>query len=156
PSACAFSFISASRLIALPYSSQKSDGPRLAEFDVAKARSRILPRRGEPLQAPIWYSWQIFCSTISDSGVCPSADCQIRVATSLSVKNVESTADMIIISPPSMRAAMAVLLAMYVSAMTGTATVTGSNPTRGNPERTLAGMQAPAPENRTLSGTSPG
>jgi len=34
------------------------------------------------------------------------------------VKKVESTADMIIISPPTRRAAMAELLAMYFSAMT--------------------------------------
>jgi hypothetical protein len=44
--------------------------------------------------------------------VFPSAACQITVATSFSVKNVESSADMIIISPPSMRAAIAVLRAM--------------------------------------------
>jgi hypothetical protein len=51
-------------------------------------------------------------STISESGVFPSAACQITVATSFSVKNVESSADMIIISPPSIRAAIAVLRAM--------------------------------------------
>ena len=56
-------------------------------------------------------------STISETRVRPSAACQIAVATSFSVKNVESTADITIISPPSMRAAIAVLLAMYRSFM---------------------------------------
>src|SRR5579864_2308732 len=55
---------------------------------------------------------------MSDSGVQPSAACQITVATWFSVKKVESTADMIIISPPMRRAAMAELLAMYFSAIT--------------------------------------
>src|SRR5208282_2949238 len=45
-------------------------------------------------------SGQILLVTISDNGVRPSAACQISVATSLSVKKVESTADIIIISPP--------------------------------------------------------
>jgi len=52
---------------------------------------------------------------MSVSEVLPSAACQITVATSFKVKNVESTADMIIISPPSMRAAIAELRAMYFS-----------------------------------------
>src|SRR5580693_9232260 len=63
-------------------------------------------------------SGQILRATISDNGVRPSAACHIKVATSLSVKKVESTADMIIISPPMRRAAMAELRAMYFSAMT--------------------------------------
>ena len=54
-------------------------------------------------------------STISASEVWPSAACQMMVATSFNVKNVESTADIIIISPPSIRAAMAELRAMYLS-----------------------------------------
>src|ERR1700758_2903278 len=55
---------------------------------------------------------QTFCSTISVSGVRPSAACQMTVATSFKVKKVESAADMIIISPPRMRAAIAELRAM--------------------------------------------
>src|ERR1700693_2047658 len=60
-------------------------------------------------------SSQTLPATISDSGVRPSAACQIVEATSLSVKNVESAADITIISPPSMRAAIALLRAMYFS-----------------------------------------
>ncbi len=62
-------------------------------------------------------SWQILPATISDSGVRPSAACQIAEATSLSVKKVESAADITIISPPSMRAAIALLRAIYFSAI---------------------------------------
>src|SRR5215470_2887010 len=61
-------------------------------------------------------SWHRRCETISDNGVRPSAACQITVATSFKVKNVESLADMIIISPPSIRAAMAELFAIYFCA----------------------------------------
>jgi hypothetical protein len=50
-----------------------------------------------------------------DFGVRPSAASQMAVATSFSVKNVESTDDITIISPPSMRAAIAELRAMYFS-----------------------------------------
>ena len=50
--------------------------------------------------------------TISESDVRPSAACQTTVATGFRVKKVESTADMIIISPPSRREAMAELLAI--------------------------------------------
>ena len=46
------------------------------------------------------------------SGVRPSAACQMAVATSLSVKKVESAEFMIIISPARMRAAIAELRAM--------------------------------------------
>jgi hypothetical protein len=60
---------------------------------------------------------RLFPATISDSGVRPSAACQIVEATSLSVKNVESAADITIISPPTMRAAIAELRAMYFSAI---------------------------------------
>src|SRR5580692_2220527 len=63
-------------------------------------------------------SRQILLATISDNAVQPSAACQITEATSFSVKKVESTADMIIISPPISRAAMAELRAMYLSAIT--------------------------------------
>src|ERR1700692_1917499 len=62
-------------------------------------------------------SSQTLPATISDSGVRPSAACQIVEATSLSVKNVESAADITIISPPTMRAAIAELRAMYFSAI---------------------------------------
>ena len=55
--------------------------------------------------------------TISRNGVRPSAACQIAVATSFSVKKVESSEFITIISPASIRAAMAVLRAMYVSDM---------------------------------------
>src|ERR1700693_5979331 len=60
-------------------------------------------------------SSQTLPATIFASGVRPSAACQIVEATSLSVKNVESAADITIISPPSMRAAIALLRAMYFS-----------------------------------------
>src|ERR1700731_1112456 len=63
-------------------------------------------------------SGQIWPFTMLDNGVRPSAACQINVAISLRVKKVESTADMIIISPPMRRAAMAELRAMYLSAIT--------------------------------------
>jgi hypothetical protein len=53
--------------------------------------------------------------TISESGVCPSAACQIVVATSFKVKKVESVADMTIISPPNRREAIAELLSTYLS-----------------------------------------
>src|SRR5215831_12351944 len=49
---------------------------------------------------------QTWSFTISRRGVRPSAACQIAVATSLSVKNVESFEFMTIISPASMRAAI--------------------------------------------------
>src|SRR5205807_5054128 len=60
-------------------------------------------------------SSQILPATISDNGVRPSAACHIAVATSFKVKKVESAADMIIISLPNMRAAIAELRAMYFS-----------------------------------------
>ncbi len=62
-------------------------------------------------------SGQILWVTIADNGVHPSAACHIKVAISFRVKKVESTADMIIISPPIRRAAIAELRAMYFSAM---------------------------------------
>ena len=51
-------------------------------------------------------------STISASGVDPSAACQIADAVSFRLNSVESRADMIIISPPSMRAATCLLRAI--------------------------------------------
>src|SRR5579884_3503529 len=62
-------------------------------------------------------SAQTLFSIMRESGVWPSAACQMAVATSFRVKKVESVTDMIIISPPSMRAAMRVLFAMYFSLM---------------------------------------
>jgi hypothetical protein len=53
------------------------------------------------------------CTTISDNGVLPSAACQIMAAVSLREKKLESVADMIIISPPNIRAAIAELRARY-------------------------------------------
>ncbi len=53
--------------------------------------------------------------TIWLRGVRPSAARQIAVATSFSVKNFESAEFITIISPASMRAAIAELRAMYVS-----------------------------------------
>src|SRR5215472_839120 len=50
-------------------------------------------------------SVQILFSTISSSGVDPSAHCQRIVAVLFSVNNVESVLDMIIISPSRLRAA---------------------------------------------------
>ncbi len=69
------------------------------------------------------YSWQILAA-IFDNGVCPSAACHIRVATPSSVKKVESAADIIIISPPSMRAAIASLFETYFS-------LNGTSPRQG-------------------------
>src|SRR5579862_79847 len=50
-------------------------------------------------------SAQMRCSTICSSGVTPSAACQIADAVSFKENNEESRPDMIIISPPTMRAA---------------------------------------------------
>ena len=52
-------------------------------------------------------------STISLRGVDPSAAYQIADAVSFRLNNVESAADMIIISPPSVRAATYLLRAIY-------------------------------------------
>src|SRR5579862_1656477 len=58
-------------------------------------------------------SVQMFFSTISSSGVAPSADCQRIVAVLFSVNKVESRPDMIIISPSRLRAATRGLRATY-------------------------------------------
>ena len=59
------------------------------------------------------YFAQIFCSTISLSGVAPSAASQMAAAVPFSAKSVESRPDMIIISSPTMRAATFELRATY-------------------------------------------
>src|ERR1700693_2704105 len=86
----------------MPYcesSSTKRSAPRAALSGSTSNSRQTLPAR------------------ISESGVRPSAACQIVEATSFSVKKVESAADITIISPPSMRAAIALLRAMYFSAI---------------------------------------
>src|SRR5437868_10894309 len=62
-------------------------------------------------------SWQTLFAMMLSSGVRPSADCQMVAATSLSVNKLESTADITIISSPSLRAAIFGLRAMYWSLM---------------------------------------
>jgi hypothetical protein len=54
-------------------------------------------------------------STISPSGVDPSAACQMADGVSFRLNSVESRADMIIISPPNMRAATSLLRAIYTA-----------------------------------------
>src|SRR5580700_6393686 len=97
-------------------------------------------------------SGQILLATISDNGVYPSAACQITVATSFRVKKVESTADIIIISPPMRRAAMAELLAMYFSAMTSPPAATVLSPTPVRREQISIGVQVPFLQTRMRNG----
>src|ERR1700694_894176 len=62
------------------------------------------------------YSAHNFSSTMRDKGVQPSAASQMIVPTELTLKRGESTADMMIVSSPRMRDAIAELFAMYLSA----------------------------------------
>src|SRR5271170_4761891 len=114
-------------LVHLRQKAHAASGGEAAEFVMGCSDTRRIPCCESSLtncstSCPAWSgstsnSGQILLATISDNEVRPSAACHITVATSLRVKKVESTADMIIISPPMRRAAMAELLAMYFSAI---------------------------------------
>src|SRR5882762_5421809 len=60
-------------------------------------------------------SWHTSLATISCRGVIPSAARQMVLATSFSVKKVESSTDMTMVSRARTREAMAELRAMYVA-----------------------------------------